>query len=217
MNGNDPSITHAPEIAQLFDIATRLLAEHNRYEESLNGVAPGDPQDAANRMLGLRGAEFALAAVDDFHFNRPAAGAVIGRALLETALVLRWCLQSEKNAQRWWREGDSAIQKSTRSLGVSSDPAVVALRKAKSIGVGRPSLPAMAKAAGLVLPYDRWYPTLSPYAHGSRMSMVHAYGPAGKPSPPPLVMPCIYFANDIGTVFTSWSTKREVPTPWPHP
>ncbi|MEQ1565187.1 MAG: hypothetical protein ABMA64_06075 [Myxococcota bacterium] len=75
----------------------------------------------------------------------------------------------------------------------------------------------MAQEGGLTGPYTRWYPTLSAYAHASRMSMGHAYGRAGHPPLPPLVLPCIYFANDIGTVFSGWVATRQVPPPWSHP
>jgi hypothetical protein len=214
---HDVATQQAAEIAKLLEIGNRVLSDHNQREAELNGRIADDHREAASLMLAFRTAEFALSAVDDFQFNRPAAGAVIGRAILETALTLRWCLLSDDNARRWWREGDAAIQKSLRTMALSDDPDVVALREAKAIGVGLPGFPAMAKAVGLTVPYSRWYPTLCSYAHASRMSTGHAYSRASQGPLPALIHPCIYFVNDVGTVVSVWWRKQEVPSPWPHP
>lgn len=207
----------SPDLAKLHDIANRLQADQKVIEKRLNGQTPDDHRDAASLMLNFRAAELALAAADDFHFDRPVAGAVIGRAILETAIVLRWCMTSDQNATRWWNEGDAAIQKTLRTIRVSNDPAVVALRVAKAVGIGLPGIQQMAAEGGIHGPYTSWYHTLSAYAHAGRMSTGHAYSPSGAAPLPPLVLPCIYFATDVGTVFSTWWNKREVPPPWPHP
>lgn len=208
---------HAELVAQLFDIANRLLAELAAHEPAAGASMPSDVRDSANLMLGRRTAEFALSAADDFHFNRPQAGAVMGRSILETALALRWCLTSDANATRWWRTGDAAIQKAVRALGISTDPKVVALRTAPAVGMGLPSFPEMAKAGGLTSPYERWYSVLSAYSHPTRMATVHAFVRPGAEPPAPLVLPCIYFTSDVGTVVSAWGTRRQVPPIWPHP
>jgi hypothetical protein len=207
----------AKNVAQLFEVGRRILAELAAHEPKPGEAMPEDVRDAANFMLGRRTAELVIAAADDFHFARPQAGTVMGRSILETALALRWCLRSQENAERWWREGDAAIQRAVRRLGLSTDPKVVALRAAPHVGVGLPGFPEMAKVSGLTGPYQRWYSVLSAYSHPSRMATVHAYSPKGGESPEPLIMPCIYFANDVGTVVSAWATRREVPPIWPHP
>ncbi len=204
------------DVRKLFDLASRLQAVHKEHEASLGGRMPGDHRDAANLMLTYRAAEFALSATDDFHLNRPAAGAVMGRSLLETAITLRWCLSSEENGKRWWREGDAAIQRTVKALGVSEEPAVVAIRDAPAVGVGLPAVQTMAKAVGMGRIYSRWYPALSAYSHSGRLSTSHSYGPTGR-SLQPLVKPCIYFVNDVGSVFSGWAAGREVKPPAPHP
>lgn len=207
----------AQQIARLHDIANRIQAELAVHESASRNRMSSDTRDTANLMLAQRAGELALAAADDFHFNRPVAGAIVGRAILETAITLRWCLRSESNAKRWWEGGDTAIVKAVRALGISTDPKVIALRDAKHIGTGLPGLPTMAKEADLIGPYTRWYHILSAYAHPTRMATAHAYGPPGRATPAPLVPPCIYFSNDVGTVFSGWATQREIAPPWPHP
>lgn len=209
---------HARLVAQLYDVAERILAELAIHEPAVGASMSSDLQDTANLMLARRTYELAIAATDDFHFGRPLAGAVVGRSILETALALRWCLCSPANAERWWRGGEAAIQKSLRALGLSTDPAVVALRGAPTIGGGLPGFPETAVVGGLTGPYSRWYSVFSAYSHPIRMAMVHAYrvkGAQGGPSP--IIEPCIYFANDVGTVFSTWARRREVPAAWPHP
>ena len=74
----------------------------------------------------------------------------------------------------------------------------------------------MAKAVGMGGIYSRWYPVLSAYSHSNRMSTGYSYSPSGQ-NLRPLVTPCIYFVNDVGSVFSGWAADREVKPPWPHP
>jgi hypothetical protein len=212
-----PTSSEDPSLRKLFEIAERLLEAHNAQEALFGRQLPADFRNAAARLICFRGAEFAMSAADDFYYGRPSAGAVMGRSLLESAMELRWALISDDNARRWWKEGDTAIWKSLRSLGQSTDPAIVALREGRHVAIGLPGFPTMAKEAGFGDPYSRWYSTLSAYSHGSRMSFGHAYGPPGEPRVPPVVPTCIYFAADIEATFRSWTTSRVVPPPCPLP
>jgi hypothetical protein len=203
-------------VDRLFEIASKLQTAHKAHETRLGGRVPEDSRDAANLMLALRGAKFGHSAVDDFHFNPPAAGAAMGRSLLETAITLRWCLSSADNGTRWWREGDAAVQKTLKALATSDEPSVVAVRDGTTVGIGLPNVQKMAKIAGMESIHSMWYPVLSSHSHPSRMSTGHSYARPSSPLPP-LITPCIYSLTEIGTVFSAWAANRELPALWPHP
>jgi hypothetical protein len=204
----------ADEVRTLYEVTNRFWDAYRLHEPTVDaGRRANNHRDAAAHVLGYQIAELGCAAADEFNHPRPTAGAVVGRALMEAVLTLRWCLKSENHAQRWWLDGDAAIQKLARQTGLADDPLSEALRKEK---VRKPTVPGMQSIAhevGCDRLYELFYHLLSQYAHGVRSAAHHMFVSAKSDAAavPLPIRPVIFLVGDAGSVYEA--VKRVLAPP----